>query len=42
MMKLSISRCSYCKKKRLIDTSSGVNVCFACKHLVKKEKAKKK
>ncbi len=41
-MKLSISRCKYCKKIRLIDRSSGENVCFACKHLVKKAKEKQK
>lgn len=40
MMKLSISRCAYCKKIRLIDKSSGTNTCFACKHLVKKQKKK--
>jgi len=30
VMKLSISRCSQCKKIRLVDRSKGV-ICFACK-----------
>lgn len=30
MMKLSISRCSQCKKIRLVDKTKG-SVCFACK-----------
>jgi ribosomal protein L37AE/L43A len=38
MMKLSIARCSNCKRIRLVDKSTGVYVCFACKHLVKKGK----
>ncbi|GEM_PF-3315617 len=40
MMKLSIARCNYCKKVRLVDKSSGIYTCFACKHLVKKQKKK--
>ena len=40
MMKLSIAKCHYCKRIRLVDKSSGVNTCFACKAKVKKEKKK--
>jgi hypothetical protein len=35
MMKLSIAKCFFCKRKRLVDKSKGKNVCFSCKQKVK-------
>lgn len=35
MMQLSISRCSVCSKKRLVDMAKE-RVCFACKQKVRR------
>lgn len=38
MMKLSIAKCSKCKKVRLVDKTPEGNICFACKQRAKKKK----